>query len=362
MAANWTDEETLKFIEIYGTSATQAELASSTRKRDAYVMIAQEMETAGYNRSADQCIRKMKKLRFEYKKARGRNGRRGDNKNMWRYFEAMDSLLLFMGHKLATHPPADVESSKLHSAAEGHPPADIELRNMHFFPEGLPPAVAESSNVHAFTEDQSPAVAESNNMHTYAVGYPRTDVESRNMHISAEHQPPADGESSNMHTFAEHQPQAEVDSSNLRIFAEDVRELLVEKGEENLGEDKEEEIGRQLTSENGEPSRSHSETPSAANDSGEGTSWTRKRERDSRIDMMELLIDKMMMFQESSERQHYVLAEKQMALEEKSRRENQEFQLRLVSIISNSRASSSISQLSHCPSCHNHCCRYALNT
>ena len=110
--ANWTDEETFKLIEIWSRDAVQAVLESSRRNREIYSSIAREMEEAGYMKSADQCSRKMKKLRFEYRKGRlrGKHGKTGERKN-WKFFDAMD---LVLGHKPLTHPPVIAEANDLH--------------------------------------------------------------------------------------------------------------------------------------------------------------------------------------------------------------------------------------------------------
>ena len=49
--ASWTDEETLKLIEVCGEESIQAMLEGSKRNRDVFNKIAREMEAAGYESS-----------------------------------------------------------------------------------------------------------------------------------------------------------------------------------------------------------------------------------------------------------------------------------------------------------------------
>ena len=53
--ANWTDEETLKLIEIWGGDAIQAMLEGCRRNKDVFVKISKELEAAGFSKKADQC-------------------------------------------------------------------------------------------------------------------------------------------------------------------------------------------------------------------------------------------------------------------------------------------------------------------
>ena len=105
--ANWSEEETLKLIEIWGESTIQAMLEGARRNKDVFIKIAREMEAAGYTKSGDQCSNKIKKLRFEYRKVKDKNGKTGEGRSNWRYYDAMNAIL---GDKPATCPPVVVES------------------------------------------------------------------------------------------------------------------------------------------------------------------------------------------------------------------------------------------------------------
>ena len=114
--ANWTDEETLKLIEIWGEDAIQAMLEGCRRNKDIFVKISKEMEAAGFSKTAHQCSSKIKKLRFEYRKIKDKHGKTGEGRKDWRFYEAMDQVL---GHKPATQPPVVVESGDMAPAAAG---------------------------------------------------------------------------------------------------------------------------------------------------------------------------------------------------------------------------------------------------
>lgn len=240
---NWTDEETYKLIEIWSRDANQAELDSCRRNRDIYSNIAREMEVIGYSKTAEQCSRKMKKLRFEYRKGklRGRHGKSGE-KRYWKFFDAMDSVL---GHKMVANPQA----------------------------------VPELNNVSSFSEDP--------------------------------------------------------------------REIRAQEGAA-LGEDRVERFEgdfitlETLDLESGEVSRNYPVIPSIAAIPSilpvEGRMRKRRRENDTDAsDITEFLLDRMMKMQEGSDRHHMNLADKQMEIEARTQKENQEFQLRLMSILCNSR-------------------------
>ena len=52
--AAWSDEETLKLIEIWGEDAIQRLFEASRRNKEIYAKISRDMEVAGFTRSPDQ--------------------------------------------------------------------------------------------------------------------------------------------------------------------------------------------------------------------------------------------------------------------------------------------------------------------
>ena len=114
----WNKETTLSLIEIWGDDRIQAQLEGAHRNRNVYLKIARQMSEAGYQRTLEQCRDKIKKLKGKYRKVKDKDGKTGEGRNNWDYFEAMDSIL---GHKPATHPPVVIDTM-----AEGTGPAEEE--------------------------------------------------------------------------------------------------------------------------------------------------------------------------------------------------------------------------------------------
>ena len=108
MAGSWSKEETLKLIEIWGNDAIQAQLEGCKRNQEVFSRIAAEMSEAGFERTAQQCRDKIKKLKVEYRKIKDKRKRTGEGRYPeWDYFDALDAIL---GHKPATEPPVVINS------------------------------------------------------------------------------------------------------------------------------------------------------------------------------------------------------------------------------------------------------------
>ena len=115
MAIPWTEEETLKLIELWGEDNVQAQLEGCKRNAQVFERISCEMKDIGYDRTGVQCREKIKKLRGEYKKIKDKKGKTGEGNKPWKYFEYLDSVL---GHKPATCPPIVVDTSSTCTAVE----------------------------------------------------------------------------------------------------------------------------------------------------------------------------------------------------------------------------------------------------
>ena len=102
--AIWGDSETFKLIEIWGDGAIQAMLEGSKRNKDVFKKIAGKMMDVGYDKTADQCNSKIRKLKLEYRKIKDGRKKTGTGRKEWRFFDAV------LGHKPATQPPVVVES------------------------------------------------------------------------------------------------------------------------------------------------------------------------------------------------------------------------------------------------------------
>ena len=106
--ALWTDEETLKLLELWGEDSIQAELEGCKRNKAVYEKIARDMVAAGYDRNAVQCRDKIKKLRAEYRKIKDNNNQSGRSRKTMKYFDKLDEIL---GHKPATKPQYVLDTS-----------------------------------------------------------------------------------------------------------------------------------------------------------------------------------------------------------------------------------------------------------
>ena len=100
--ASWTDEETFKLVEIWGDDRIQAQLEGCKRNKEVYERIAREMAVAGYEKTAEQCREKAKKLKAEYRKLKDKHNKTGQGRKTWKFLEAMDRVL---ADKPATRPP-----------------------------------------------------------------------------------------------------------------------------------------------------------------------------------------------------------------------------------------------------------------
>ena len=66
--AAWSDDETMKLIELWGEDSIQWLFECSHRNKAVYKKIARDMEAAGYTRSQKQISSKLKKLKYEYRR------------------------------------------------------------------------------------------------------------------------------------------------------------------------------------------------------------------------------------------------------------------------------------------------------
>ena len=108
MATTWSREEILKLIEVWGEDSVQAQLNGCKRNQEVFVKVSTTLLEAGYNKTASQCIDKIKKLKGEYRKVKDKRGKTGEGRYPeWDYFDALDAIL---GHSSATKPPLVVNN------------------------------------------------------------------------------------------------------------------------------------------------------------------------------------------------------------------------------------------------------------
>lgn len=105
----WSKTETKCLVAIWASPEFQEKLESSTRKGKLYKELSDEMAKAGFTRTPDQIINKLKKLKKDYRDTRkdmNKSGAgRGDTNDC---YELLDGV---MGHR-----PANEVTGALNSA------------------------------------------------------------------------------------------------------------------------------------------------------------------------------------------------------------------------------------------------------
>lgn len=105
---NWTREEVFKLISIWSDATIQEQLEGCHRNSQVYKKISDDLHSAGFARTLEQCREKIKKLKTEYKKIKYKRDQTGQGRYPeWEYFDALNEVL---GHKHSTEPPVVVES------------------------------------------------------------------------------------------------------------------------------------------------------------------------------------------------------------------------------------------------------------
>lgn len=112
MAVNWKDDETLALINIWGDDVVQAQLEGCKRNKSVYEKISKAMKDGGYERTAEQCREKAKKLKMDYRKIKDKHRVTGTGRKTWKFLEPLDQVL---GDKPTTEPPVVVDTSHTES-------------------------------------------------------------------------------------------------------------------------------------------------------------------------------------------------------------------------------------------------------
>ena len=99
--ASWGQDEVLKLIAIWADDRVQAQLEDCHRNRDVFERVAKLLREEAYERTFEQCHEKIKKLKGDYRKVKDKQGKTGEGRKDWEYFDVLDAVL---GHKPATQP------------------------------------------------------------------------------------------------------------------------------------------------------------------------------------------------------------------------------------------------------------------
>ena len=106
MAAQWSDEETRRLIQLWGEEDVQAQLEGCKRNKAVYERLARSM-LPEFARTGSQCREKIKKLRNEYKKIKDTNGKTGRGRRSMKFYEQLNEIL---GTRPATRPAVLIDS------------------------------------------------------------------------------------------------------------------------------------------------------------------------------------------------------------------------------------------------------------
>lgn len=88
----WTEEETLCFVTLWSSTDVQDQLDGASRTKPVFKQIQRDMAVAGYYRTLDQLINKLKKLKKEYRDQKRQLERNGRTKRT-PHFDLLDSVL-----------------------------------------------------------------------------------------------------------------------------------------------------------------------------------------------------------------------------------------------------------------------------
>lgn len=88
----WSLEETNCLLALWSSPEVQSKLVGATRTKPAYEQIQHGLSTAGYNRSFDQIVNRLKKLKTEYRELK-KNQSGSEQPQSNPYFEVLDSVL-----------------------------------------------------------------------------------------------------------------------------------------------------------------------------------------------------------------------------------------------------------------------------
>lgn len=103
----WSPLETKVLVSIWTSSEFQTKFENSSRKSKLYAELAENLAKAGYVRTPEQIINKIKKMKKEYRDGKTKVGKRS---NLAKCFDLLDGVL---GCR-----PADLQAGALNSATE----------------------------------------------------------------------------------------------------------------------------------------------------------------------------------------------------------------------------------------------------
>nr|XP_054594944.1 zinc finger and SCAN domain-containing protein 29-like isoform X2 [Nothobranchius furzeri] len=92
----WSNAELQTFLTIIGDSNIQAELDGMIRNEKVFKEVSQRMAAEGFQRTSEQCRAKLKKIKAHYRKVKDSNGRSGNGRSTWKWYDVVDAIY---GHR-----------------------------------------------------------------------------------------------------------------------------------------------------------------------------------------------------------------------------------------------------------------------
>ncbi|XP_077277306.1 uncharacterized protein LOC143905644 isoform X1 [Temnothorax americanus] len=103
----WSHAAIMLLLEEYRLRESSMSSGKMSHKK-AWDEIARVMNVKGYDVSGKQCMTRINTMKRTYKTVKDHNGRSGNNKRTWKYYDAMESLL---GRKPYMEPLTTISSS-----------------------------------------------------------------------------------------------------------------------------------------------------------------------------------------------------------------------------------------------------------
>ncbi|XP_029942348.1 trihelix transcription factor GT-3a-like [Salarias fasciatus] len=116
---NWCNGEVEALLGIVGEEDIQRDLDGAVRNQKTFIVISGRMKELGFDRTAEQCRAKLKKLRGDYRKVKDHNSRSGVHRKNWRWLDLMDAIY---GNRPATQgrdATAESDEARCRSLVDG---------------------------------------------------------------------------------------------------------------------------------------------------------------------------------------------------------------------------------------------------
>ncbi|KAI8498059.1 hypothetical protein Bbelb_240030 [Branchiostoma belcheri] len=131
--SNWTSAETRCLIGLWNCDRIQSKM-ETFRKKEAFGDIAEAMKEEGYNRTPKQVQKKIRDLKYSYRRIRDSNNRSGRGRSNWEFYDLIDSFLVDRAatqptYLVETTPEAEEDNDGEDEEAEDEEAGDEEARS-----------------------------------------------------------------------------------------------------------------------------------------------------------------------------------------------------------------------------------------